>query len=221
MQSDNREGAEVMANPNNVFRDISLNPQSTAVIVVDMENEFLDPSGKYYLGDGVKDVIDKNAKLLMRCRALEIPVIYIRSVRHRDDPVFSRFGKEPYLIEGTKGATIVDELLPREGEFVVEKRTHDCFYNTQLDQVLQDLNIKAETHHIVITGVASNVCVYHAAIGFHVRHFYSIIPMDCTIGTPGGNDIVISQLSGPGYEYNVSLTTSDRISFAAQVEVVD
>lgn len=209
-----------MANPNSVFRDMNLNPETTAVVVVDMENEFLSPSGRYYLGSGVKDVIASNAALLKRCRGLGVPVIYIRSVRYPDDPVFTRFGKEPYLIEGTSGAVIVDEIAPLPGDPVVEKRTHDCFYKTELDAVLQRLGIKSETHHIIITGVASNVCVYHAAIGFHIRHFYSVIPMDCTIGTPGGNEIVISQLTGPGYEYNVALTTSDRIAFAKQEEAV-
>jgi nicotinamidase-related amidase len=207
------------AGSNEVFQDIDLTPDNTAIVVVDMENEFLRPDGKYYFGSAAAAVIDANAVLLQRCRQAGVPIIYIRSVRYLDDPVFTRFGKDPYLIEGTKGSVIVDELRPLPDDSIIEKKTHDCFYNTELDQLLKRMGIGAETHRIIVTGVASNVCVYQAVVGFHVRHYYTVVPMDCTTGTPGGNDFVISQFSGPGYDYNVLLTTSDRITFRTHAEL--
>jgi nicotinamidase-related amidase len=65
-----------------------------------------------------------------------------------------------------------------------------------------------------VTGVMSNICVYHAVLGFHVRDFYTILPLDCTIGSPHAEDFVIAQFSNFAYEYNVWLTTSQRIRIA-------
>lgn len=195
------------------FQDIALSKHRTALIVVDMEHEFCRPEGQYYLGPEVSDVIERAAALIARCRQEGIPVIYVRSVRYPDDPVFTRFGRDHYLIEGTKGPVILEELAPLPGDPVIDKHTHDCFYNTGMDSLLRRMAIDPETHHVIVTGVMSNVCVYHAAIGFHVRHYCTVLPMDCTIGSPGGNDFVIAQLSMPAYAYNTSITTSDRITF--------
>lgn len=195
------------------FQDVELSKRNTALVVVDMENEFCRPDGVYYLGPEVRGIIEHAAALIERCRRNKIPIIYVRSVRYPEDPVFTRFGRGHYLIEGTEGPVIVDEIAPHPGDPVVDKHTHDCFHNTEMGSALQRMGIDAETHHVMVIGVMSNVCVYHAALGFHIRHYYTVLPMDCTIGSPGGNDFVISQLSMPAYAYNTTLTTSDRISF--------
>ena len=183
------------------------------MVIVDMEKEFCRSSGKIYLGPDVAGVIEKLAALRKCCRDVGIPVIYVRSVRYPEDPDFTRFGREQHLIEGTDGSVIVEELTPLPGEPIVEKHTHDCFHKTEMDTVLRRMGIESETHQIIVTGVASNVCVYHAVLGFHVRHYRTVLPIDCMIGTdPGGNEFVIAQLSSNAYNYNVTLTTSDRIS---------
>jgi nicotinamidase-related amidase len=142
-------------------------------------------------------------------------VIFVRSVRYDDDPLFTRFGCAKHLIEGTDSPVIVEELTPRPGESIVEKHTHDCFYKTEMDATLERLGILPETHELLVTGVASNVCVYHAVLGFHVRHYRTVLALDCTAGAPNAEAFVISQLGGRGYNYNVTLSTSDRITITA------
>ncbi|NYT67597.1 isochorismatase family cysteine hydrolase [Pusillimonas noertemannii] len=199
-------------NTNEIFQNVELVSKKTAVVVVDMENEFVHPEGKYYFGEAVPSVIQNTAALLERCREYHVPIIYVRSVRYPEDPLFTRFGREYYLLEGTSGPIIIDELRPLEGDTIIEKHTHDCFHKTSMDEQLGRMGILPETHHIIVVGVASNVCVYHAVLGFHVRHYFTVVPIDCMVGTPGGNDIVISQLSSAAYHYNVTLTTSDLIT---------
>ena len=60
-------------------------------------------------------------------------------------------------------------------------------------------------------GVGTSVCVYHAVLGFHVRHYPVVVPMDCTGGGPNADLLVSAQLSSPAYSYNVTLTTSERL----------
>ncbi|MBI3089631.1 MAG: cysteine hydrolase [Candidatus Tectomicrobia bacterium] len=193
------------------LQDIELAPESTALVIVDMENEFCKPSGKKYIGPQAEGAIRGTAALLRRCRDAGAPVIYVRSVRLPDNPVFTRFGRDHYLIEGTSGPVIVPEVAPLPGEPVVDKHTHDCFYNTRMDALLASMGITPETHAIIVTGVVSTVCVYHAVLGFHVRHFRSVLPLDCTTGPEGAEAFILEQLGGPAYNYNVTLTTSDRL----------
>lgn len=204
-----------MADRNAVVKDAELAPENTALIIVDMENEFLKPGFSHYLGAQCESVIANTAALLQRCRDAGVPVIYVRSVRYNNDPIFTRFGCSQYLIEGTNSPVIVEELKPRPGEAVVEKHTHDCFHKTEMDATLERLGILPEPHELIVTGVASNVCVYHAVLGFHVRHYRTVLALDCTTGSPNAEEFVIGQLGGRAYDYNVKLSTSDRIKITA------
>jgi len=96
---------------------------------------------------------------------------------------------------------------------VIEKNTHDCFYKTDMDSTLERLNILPESHDIMVTGVAADVCVYHAVIGFHVRHYNVIVPIDCCAGWPEGIKILEKQMRIDAYDYNVTVTQSELISF--------
>jgi len=193
------------------LQDLELAAGKAVLVIVDMENEFCKPFGKYYQGVAVDLVIRNTADLLGRCREAGVPVIFIRSVRYPTDSVFTRFSREAYLIEGTNGPVIVEELKPRPDEPVVEKHSHDCFYHTQMDATLDRMGIYCDTHQVIVTGVMSNVCVYHAILGFHVRDFYSVLPLNCTTGSPHAEDFVILQFTNPAYAYNITLTTSERI----------
>jgi nicotinamidase-related amidase len=208
----------MMVENNDVLQDIELAPESSALVVVDMENEFCKPDGKLYIGPEVNTMIDHVASLLKRCRDTGVPIIYVRSVRYPDDPDFTRFGRDYHLIDGTNGPVIVEELRPQPGEPVVEKHTHDCFHNTEMDNVLKQMGIGCETHQVIVTGVMSNVCVYHAVLGFHVRHYRTVLPIDCTIGSPGAEEFVVSQFSSRAYNYNITLTTYERLAFAVRAD---
>lgn len=202
-----------MAEPKDRYKNISLDPVKTVLVIVDMENDFCKPGGKLYHPDGVDEVIPKLQGLLEKCRVFGVQVIYIQSVRDPDSPEFTRFGQVPFILRGTWGSSYIEELAPRKGEPVIEKNTHDCFYKTRLDDLLGQLRILPETHTIIVTGVAANVCVHHAAIGFHVRHYEVVVPIDCCAGRPEGRKMFETQMSGEGYNYNVTVTESDLISF--------
>jgi nicotinamidase-related amidase len=190
-----------------------LDPKLTALVVVDMENEFCKPGGRLYHREGVDEVIPRLQRLLSRCREAGAQVIFVRSVRFPNSPEFTRFGREPHLLEGTWNAEFIEELTPKEGEPVVEKHTHDCFHRTEMDPLLERLKISPDTHSILVGGINSNICVYQAVIGFHIRHYRVIVPLDCCAGWPAGQEILKTQMAEPAYSYNVTLTSSEMIDF--------
>jgi nicotinamidase-related amidase len=195
------------------YRNFELDPKFTALVIVDMENDFCKPSGKLYHPDGVDEVIPKLSRLLEKCRDVGAQVLFVQSVRHEDSPEFVRFGHFPFILKNTWGSMFIEEVSPKEGEPVVEKNTHDCFYKTEMDELLEKLKILPETHTVIVTGVAANVCVYQAVIGFHVRHYNVVVPIDCCAGWPWGQKILKTQMLDGAYNYNVIVTESERIRF--------
>jgi len=195
------------------YKRLMLDPKSSALVLIDMENDFCKPGGKHYHPDGVDEVIPPSATLLDRCRQAGVETFFVQSVRDADSPEFTRFGNAPFILRNTWGSAYIDELAPREGEAVVEKNTHDCFYQTRLDALLAQRRILPETHSIIVIGIVANVCVYHAVIGFHVRHYNVIVPLDCCAGYAKGRRMLETQMASPAYSYNVSVTKSDRIAF--------
>jgi nicotinamidase-related amidase len=189
------------------------NPKFTALVIVDMQNEFCKPGGKMYLREGVDKVIPGLKLLLERSRNAGVQVIFVQSVRYKDSPQFTRFGRPVMLLKGTWGSEFIEELVPRDGEPVVEKNTHDCFFKTRMDQLLEDLRILPATHTVIVTGVGASVCVYHAVIGFHVRDYNVIVPLDCCGDFSESHSVLETQMSRPGYNYNVTVTQSEKINF--------
>src|ERR1043165_8591995 len=73
-------------------------------------------------------------------------------------------------------------LEPLPGEAVVQKTSHDCFYKTTMESVLDKLDLRSCRDTIVVTGIGSSNCVYHAVIGFHIRNYFVVVPEDCIHG---------------------------------------
>jgi nicotinamidase-related amidase len=190
-----------------------LDPMRTVLVVVDMENEFCKPGGKLYHPEGVDEVIPKLKHLLERCRAAGTKVIFVQSTRFENAPEFVRFGRPPTILKNTWGSEYIEELTPRKGEPIVEKHTHDCFYKTGMDGLLERLKIRPDAHAVIIGGINANICVYHAVLGFHIRHYHVLLPMDCCAGWPAGRDMLKTQMSEPAYNYNVTVTESEAIGF--------
>ena len=195
------------------YRPLTLDPGQTVLVIVDMENDFCKPGGFLYHPDGVDEVIPKLQSLLLRCREEDVQRVFVQSVRSKDSPEYARFGKTPFIIKGTWGSTYIEELTPLGNEPVIEKNTHDCFYRTEMDGLLERRGILPETHTIIVTGVAVNICVYHAVIGFHVRHYNVVVPMDCCAGWAWGRKILETQMLDGAYNYNVTLIESELITF--------
>jgi nicotinamidase-related amidase len=135
-------------------RTIELSPQGSALIIVDMQAE-----GCERHGAGVKPIIRNIRALLDRFRQANGKIIHVQSVRAKDHPEFTFFGKAYSLIEDSPAVEFVEELKPTSDEVVVKKYSHDCFYQTSMKEQLNKFDLRSCRDHIVVTGIGSNNCV--------------------------------------------------------------
>jgi nicotinamidase-related amidase len=193
---------------------LELSAENTGLIIVDMQSE-----GCERHGPTLKPVIENIRALLDRFRQGNGTIIHVQSVRAKDHPEFTVFGKDYSLIENTPAVEFIEELKPLQNEIVVQKFSHDCFYQTTMEDELRKMDLRPCRDRIVVTGIGSNNCVYHAVIGFHIRNYFVIVPEDCIHASrPEGQQFALSQFWSSAYKFNVSVTRSENIKIAAAVQ---
>lgn len=190
---------------------IELPLDSTCLLIVDMQVE-----GCERHGPGVQPVIASIRRLLDRFREVKGKIIHVQSVRTKDHPEFTVFGRPYGLLLGSPGADFVEELRPLPGENIVQKTSHDCFYKTSMEATLEKLDLRPCRDKIVVTGIGSSNCVYHAVIGFHIRNYYSIVPEDCIHGVhPQSQPFALHQFRSNAYNFNVTVSRSEELELSA------
>lgn len=160
---------------------MQLDPDTTALIVVDMQQAFCEPDGSLY-AERCEDVIPQVQELLERCRDAGCEIVFTQDTHeeefetdHYDE--FERWGK--HAVRGTDEVEIVDAVAPiepRAEEQIVEKGTYDAFFETNMNQYLRVNGIET----VLIVGVLTNVCVLHTAASAALHDYRSIIVEDCT-----------------------------------------
>ena len=190
-----------------VERTIELSPEHTGLIIVDMQAE-----GCERHGPGLKPVIKNIRSLLDRFREANGKIIHIQSVRTKDHPEFTFFGKPYSLLDNSPAVEFVEELKPYPNEIVIKKYSHDCFYQTTMEEQLKKFDLRPCRDHVVVTGIGSNNCVYHAVIGFHIRNYWVYVPEDCIHASrTEGQQFTLSQFRSPAYDFNVHVTRSENV----------
>jgi nicotinamidase-related amidase len=172
----------------------SLEPGKTALIVIDMQRDFLLPGGfGESLGNDVGQllkVVPPLAALIAAARAAGVMVIHTREGHEPDlsdcppakltrgapskrigDP--GKYGR--ILIRGEYGHDIVDELAPVDGEVVIDKPGKGAFYATELQDILVDAGIT----QLLVTGVTTEVCVHTTTREANDRGYECLVVSDC------------------------------------------
>lgn len=122
-----------------------------------MVNDFVREDGALKCGDRVDDIIQPIARRLVQARQYGQPVIYLCDSHRADDPEFERY--PPHAVEGTEGAQVIEELAPEDGDYVIRKRGHSGFHQTELLLAL----LESDVTEIELTGVCTNICVMYTA----------------------------------------------------------
>ncbi|WP_255198073.1 cysteine hydrolase family protein [Halorarius litoreus] len=152
-------------------------PDSTAVVVVDMQKGFCHPDGSLY-APGSEAAIEPCAELVARAREAGAGVVFTKDVHppeqfdetHYYDE-FDRWGE--HVVEGTWETDVVDGLAVEDAH-VVEKHTYDAFHQTDLDGYLESHGI----HDLLICGTLANVCVLHTAGSAGLRDYRPVLVED-------------------------------------------
>jgi len=150
---------------------LTLPAKGTAIIVVDMQNDFVDPKGALFVPDAPKTIPAISA-LIERARASGVPIFYTQDWHDEEDPEFEIWGR--HAVAGTWGAEIVPPLAPKKGDTVVRKLRYDGFYGTPLDHLLR---LKG-AQNLVLVGTVANICVLHTAGSAALRWYKVVVPMD-------------------------------------------
>jgi len=141
-----------------------------AIVIVDMINEFID--GILKIGRA-KELIPKIKSIITYARAHNIPVIYVSDSHLPEDTEFKVWG--PHAITGSIGSQVIDELKPQPNDIVLCKTKYSAFFGTSLDNVLRELGIST----LIVTGVATNICIQHTVADAFFRGYDVIVPQDC------------------------------------------
>src|SRR5437667_2344184 len=180
---------------------IAINPARTAVIVVDMENDFVAKGGMFDRAgadiSGAQKAIAPTAKVLAAARQAGLKIVYLKMgyrpdlsdlgatdsvnrIRHLKFGVGQKIqtpdGRESrLLIRDTWDTDIVPELKPQASDIVIYKTRFSGFYQTDLDATLKKFGIK----YLIVTGVTTSICVESTVRDAMFRDYLCVMLRDC------------------------------------------
>ena len=184
---------------------LKLDLNKSALLVIDMQKFFLDPSSPTYTCGGPA-ILPNLTALVGRFRAAHRPVIFTRHVHHPDgiDAGIMGWWWEGMCKEGTPESEIVPELQPLPEEKVVLKRRYSAFFGTDLETVLRCLKIE----DLVISGIMTNLCCETTARDAYMRDLRVFFLADGTGSI--SEDMHVASLMGLALGF-ASITTCDRV----------
>jgi ureidoacrylate peracid hydrolase len=152
--------------------EATLDLDRSAVLVVDMLNDFLEDGGKLTSAAG-RAIYGPIQQLLAAAQGAGVKVIWLCDEHEPGDPEFQKHG--PHCLKGSWGAQIVDALRPGSGDIVMPKSTYNGFFRTPLHETLQRLGVDT----LIVTGVATNVCVRSTCHDAFFLGYNVLVPEQC------------------------------------------
>jgi ureidoacrylate peracid hydrolase len=169
-----------------------VNPAHCALLVIDMQNDFI-ADGGLISKDGrdtteAKKLALRLPELLVAARQAGVLVIFVRNIYTTDHNLYlsdawleqavrkrkGGYTTIPVCGPDSWGGDFYGEVRPLAGEAIVSKHRYSGFHNTNLDTILRANGIRT----VVTTGVVSNVCVETTAREAFVRDYYVVLPRD-------------------------------------------
>ncbi|HBJ67465.1 cysteine hydrolase [Alcaligenes nematophilus] len=161
-----------------------INPSSTAVIVIDMQNDFIAPGAPLETPMGM-ELMPRLKKLLGHARQTGMEVIFTAHAHRRNGCDMGLFGEiyppiqnQVGLVDKTAGVDIYPEVAPQGDEVVIKKHRYSAFFGTDLDIILRTRKIDT----VVITGVTTENCC-HATARDAMFHGYKVAFISDATGT--------------------------------------
>ena len=169
-------------------------PSHTALIVVDVQNDFCAEGGMMHregmdLGMAQK-MVPRLVKLIEKARKLGVTIIYIQNIYNSESNAYlsdvwleqaRRRRKDSYVsypvcARDSWNGAFYEGIKPLPGEIIVNKHRFSAFQDTDLDLILRSKGIRT----LIMTGIATNVCVETTSrVGF-MKDYYIVFLGDCT-----------------------------------------
>lgn len=155
-------------------REYKVDVKHMALLVVDMQNYFLDPEEHAFI-PSAPTILPNILALMESCKALGIPVILTRHINNmRNAGLMGKRWSE--LIREKDPRSELNEKIITAGGEIIHKSQFDAFYDTQLEKRLR----AAEVKQIIMSGVMTNMCCETTARSAFIRGFEVIMPVDAT-----------------------------------------
>jgi ureidoacrylate peracid hydrolase len=181
---------------------LAINPAQSAVVVIDMQNDFSSTGGMFALASidisSIRSVIAPISRVLAAARRAGINVAYLKMAFRPDlsdagspdgpnriwhrrlrvgDAIAAPDGKlSRILIRDTWNTDIVPELAPKPNDIVVYKHRYSGCYETDLDSILKKRSIES----LIFTGCTTSVCVGSTLRDAMFRDYTCLLLADCT-----------------------------------------
>ncbi len=151
---------------------LELPASKTALVVVDMQNDFVKKGGSLVV-EAASETLPRIQALLARARRAGVRVAFTQDTHLEGTPEWETWPE--HVEKGTWGWEIIEELQPQKNEPVCRKPRYDAFYASNLDHYLSRLwNVE----HLIIVGTVANICVLHTAASAGLRWFHIVMPAD-------------------------------------------
>lgn len=169
---------DVFSDHHNVEETI-LHAERTAVVVVDMINEFCKPGGKMVL-PGYETLVPQQLAVIDAARKSGAPIIWVHDSHRRGLRRDREWLKRtPHCESGGWGTQIIEDLGARDDEFHISKARYSAFFQTDLDLILRDMQIE----QVVVFGVVTNICVRSTVHDAFFNGYEVVVPQDCCAAT--------------------------------------
>jgi ureidoacrylate peracid hydrolase len=161
--------------------------KTPALIVIDMQNGFVDPEGFMNKIDldytTSAAAIEPISRLLAASREAGLPIFFTRYSLNEDYSdggllmeVFPQIRGTGGLVRGSWDAEVCDALAPLPGETVIDKTRYSAFYDTDLESRLREAGVDT----VIVCGVTTNICVESTVRDAFFRDIRVAVPSDGT-----------------------------------------
>jgi len=159
-----------------------IEPARTAMIVVDMQNDFVAP-GAPLETPAARAMVPKLSEALKLCRRAGVRVIYTAHSHRRDgcdmglfDDIHPPIAMRNAVIDDTPGVNIYADLAPAAGEHVIKKHRYSGFFGTDLDIILREWGVDT----VIISGTTTENCCHATARDAMFRNYRVVFLSDAT-----------------------------------------
>ena len=137
--------------------------KTAALVVIDMENAFIDPTSPLCIKNALATV-PACGKVIQKARERKIPVFFVNRIYRKNgsDVEFTRYQSwndgNRYLAPGSTGPLSIEvpvEFQPKEGDYCIIKPRFSAFFQTELDLILRRLGVKT----VILTGTTTPNCI--------------------------------------------------------------
>ena len=150
---------------------VLVDPARTALVVIDMQNDFVQRGGSLLVPDA-EATIPAIRRLLELARLNRMRVVYGQDTHHRGDPEWEMWPE--HCLEGSWGWEIIAELAPGVDDTVLRKVRYDAFFGTSLDYLLRLWGVDT----LIICGTVANIGVQYTAASAALHWYHVVIPRD-------------------------------------------